>query len=286
MLNIDRQQLTSLLEDFHLLTGIRIVVRDDAGSERCSVPETLCEFCEYIRTSPEGRNACRRSDDAACAVCRKTGKPYLYTCHTGLTECVAPIMQGGVPIGYIMLGQTRREEDDCALAELRAQEYGLDGKRALELYRKIGRSPENKIRAAVAVMDACASYLYYHRLIAAEERTSIKIEEYVSENLNTDLSVKELCRRFRLSRVDLYACCRQAFGCTPAEYVRRRRLERACELLRETRLPVTAVAAQAGIGDYNYFSKVFRARYGVSPRAFRNAAKSGRAGQNDFTKNG
>lgn len=62
---------------------------------------------------------------------------------------------------------------------------------------------------------------------------------------------------------------RTATGTTPIEYLLEVRLRRAAELLRRTGLPVGEVAARCGFHDSNYFSKRFRALYGVSPRTFR-----------------
>ncbi|MDY2850769.1 MAG: helix-turn-helix transcriptional regulator, partial [Candidatus Borkfalkiaceae bacterium] len=52
-------------------------------------------------------------------------------------------------------------------------------------------------------------------------------------------------------------------------YIQNERLEYAEELLKTTDLPVSAIAVKAGIPDYNYFSKVFRKRTGISPKAYR-----------------
>ena len=51
----------------------------------------------------------------------------------------------------------------------------------------------------------------------------------------------------------------------PATYLRRRRLKRACELLRRTDLRVADVAYTTGFRDAAAFSKVFARAYGVSP---------------------
>lgn len=269
MLKIDRQQLLSLLRDFYRLTGIKIAIYDDEGVECYNVPERHCGFCAYVRSSPEGQAACERCDRQAMEICRKTGKLYLYTCHMGLAECYSPILQQGKCIGYIACGQSRMGEQENGNLQARAEEYGLSKEKLLSLYAEIGPTQEDNMHAAAAIMDACASYLYLNRLIEAGESVSGEIAKYVSGNLREDLSVDALCRIFHLSRVDMYSCCKDAFSLTPAEYVRRARLGKAAELLKETTLPVSQIAAMVGLDDYNYFSKLFRARFGLCPRAYR-----------------
>jgi AraC-like DNA-binding protein len=56
---------------------------------------------------------------------------------------------------------------------------------------------------------------------------------------------------------------------TPHQYLRRRRLERAARLLRETARPVTGICLDCGFQSLGAFSSLFRARYGASPREFR-----------------
>ncbi|OHE62958.1 MAG: hypothetical protein A2Z99_18495 [Treponema sp. GWB1_62_6] len=61
----------------------------------------------------------------------------------------------------------------------------------------------------------------------------------------------------------------RAYGLTPMEYLRERRLRRARELLRTGTLSIKEIACLVGIGDQYYFSKVFSARNGLSPSKYR-----------------
>jgi AraC-like DNA-binding protein len=61
----------------------------------------------------------------------------------------------------------------------------------------------------------------------------------------------------------------RAYGLTPMEYLRERRLRRAKELLRTSSLSIKEIACLVGIGDQYYFSKVFSARNGLSPSKYR-----------------
>jgi AraC-like DNA-binding protein len=60
---------------------------------------------------------------------------------------------------------------------------------------------------------------------------------------------------------------------SPAALIRRRRLERAAELLaaRHTGVNVESVAQECGFTSAEYFSRAFRREFGMSPRAYRSA---------------
>ncbi|MFR3482658.1 MAG: helix-turn-helix domain-containing protein [Clostridia bacterium] len=56
---------------------------------------------------------------------------------------------------------------------------------------------------------------------------------------------------------------------TPYAYLLQQKLAAAQNLLQNTTLPVQEIARQLGYDDAHYFSNVFKAQFGVSPRAYR-----------------
>lgn len=95
------------------------------------------------------------------------------------------------------------------------------------------------------------------------------IDKYIHENISAPLSVSHLCSEFHLSRYELYNICNEYFYCPPAEYIKKCRLTHACNLLRNTELAVNKIAVKCGIEDYNYFSKIFKSTYRLSPSEYR-----------------
>lgn len=82
----------------------------------------------------------------------------------------------------------------------------------------------------------------------------------------------DLAARAGLSPNHLAELFTRDTGLTPHRYLALRRLERAAELLRQTDLPVTAIAADLGFASPSHLARAFRARYGRSPRAWRTGA--------------
>lgn len=64
-------------------------------------------------------------------------------------------------------------------------------------------------------------------------------------------------------------CMKQHIGTTPLQYVLRLRLEEAKKLLGGTVLGIPEVAERVGIRDPNYMTRLFSARFGVTPGAYR-----------------
>jgi AraC-like DNA-binding protein/quercetin dioxygenase-like cupin family protein len=67
---------------------------------------------------------------------------------------------------------------------------------------------------------------------------------------------------------------RRTLGCTPAEYLRRVREESAARALAEGDAPLGRVALDAGYYDQAHFSRAFKARFGVTPSAYRTLARA------------
>ena len=84
-----------------------------------------------------------------------------------------------------------------------------------------------------------------------------------------ELDVASLARIAGLSRAHFSRVFTRAAGMSPAEYVLHERMKRAAHLLEVTDLSIKAVSLSVGISDPNYFSKLFRRAFSLSPSEFR-----------------
>ncbi len=96
--------------------------------------------------------------------------------------------------------------------------------------------------------------------------------EWLGEELRRPFSLEQLAARSRMSVSRLAHLFKTQIGVSPQQFAERRRLERACQLLRYTGLTVGEIAAETGYEDPFYFSKRFRRHLGRSPSEFRRAA--------------
>lgn len=84
----------------------------------------------------------------------------------------------------------------------------------------------------------------------------------------------DLARQVGLNDCTLKRGFREVFGTTAFGYLHDYRLEQARQLLLENRLNVSEVAVQVGFGSCSYLSKVFRKKYGVSPKQYQSQYKN------------
>lgn len=265
--NLEKMQ--ELLQDFYNLTNMKICIYDNAENELCFYPEKLTPFCSALRKDKVMQSRCIECDKRAFAECKKTYKPYHYVCHAGLIECVSPIVYDKKIIGYMVLGQRKDPKND--LFEDIAHRLPIALHDVLKThFHNLPYADVGKIHSATRILDACTGYEYLKGLLQSNERKIDNlIAGYVNEHLTDDLSVQTLCSKFHLSHREIYTIFKEYFQATPAEYVKLRRLYKACDLLKNTAMPVHKIAWQCGIPDYNYFSKIFKRTFNITPRTYR-----------------
>jgi AraC family transcriptional regulator len=95
------------------------------------------------------------------------------------------------------------------------------------------------------------------------------VVDFVEAHLDEQLSLGDLARTVSLSQYHFARKFREATGCTPHDFVMRRRVERARRLLRNTVLPISEIASSCGFADQSHLTRVFRRRAGATPRAVR-----------------
>jgi len=92
---------------------------------------------------------------------------------------------------------------------------------------------------------------------------------YVEAHLHRGFLQVEMARVLRLSPDYFARKFRATFAMAPSEWLTRKRLERAANLLIETRLGVAEIAIEVGFNDPKFFGRQFRRQYGLSPRDYR-----------------
>lgn len=103
-----------------------------------------------------------------------------------------------------------------------------------------------------------------------DERFCHKLERTIQTRMrNPNLNVDIIASQFGLGRTNFYRKVRELTGMSPNDYLRKCRMTKAGELLQNTELSISDVCVQVGIPDAQYFSRVFKAHYGVTPSLYR-----------------
>lgn len=104
---------------------------------------------------------------------------------------------------------------------------------------------------------------------AALSQECQKIKEYLDQNFTSLITLDSLSETVYISKHYLSHLFKEQTGISPIKYLTSKRMEKACELLSETELPVSEVSKAVGYENPLYFSQVFKRVYGISPVKYR-----------------
>lgn len=269
----ETQKLYDLLKAIHDLTGIKVTICNLDCDEIMTYPNESVAICRILRRQETGLAACSQSERERCEACRREQRRQIVQCHAGLTQIVIPIMNANALIGYIMLGQFVEQAGQAAFLQQitsRCAEYGVEEDKLLEYAGQVPCCSETQMQGVSKIVDVIASYIVLSGLLYPSE-TPLRqtILDYIAKNLSADLSVQALCRRFSVSKSELYRLLRGAAPEGVAAYVRQKRFSKACELLRCTRKSIWQIAEEVGYDNPDYFLRAFKKEIGVSAGKYR-----------------
>jgi len=141
--------------------------------------------------------------------------------------------------------------------------------------RRLARELDEEDEASALALEGLTLELLAHFLRAERRPRALDAPwmPVVLERLRSEPSTTlgELATLTGLHPSTLVRAFRRAHACSPGEYRRRWRLERACRWLGEGELPLAEVAARAGFVDQSHLTRALRATLGVTPAAYRRA---------------
>lgn len=97
--------------------------------------------------------------------------------------------------------------------------------------------------------------------------------EYIHAHWPERPALADIARAGGVHPSNLVRAFRAHLRCSPAEYMRRLRLEYAREALMTTARPIAEVALEAGFYDQAHFTSAFRRRYGATPAQCRGSRR-------------
>ncbi len=125
---------------------------------------------------------------------------------------------------------------------------------------------ENDIEPDTALQPAP---LYSERTKDARIRRAMLL---IERNIENPISCEFIARQSHLSVRQLERLFKSEVGISPIAYAERLRMERAQELLSNSREPLHQIAIRCGYKNHSHFSMRFKMVYGISPSALRSAA--------------
>jgi AraC family transcriptional regulator len=87
--------------------------------------------------------------------------------------------------------------------------------------------------------------------------------------LDEFVSLRRIAREVGVHPVYFAAAFRRFHGCSPGQYLRRKRFERARHLISDPDVSLAQVAIDAGFSDQSHLNRIFRRFTGMTPGQYR-----------------
>lgn len=98
-----------------------------------------------------------------------------------------------------------------------------------------------------------------------EARITDQVKMYLDNNIDQPLTVGDIAVSLCINPDYLSRLFKTEYGITLKEYILKRKMEAAQNLLRTTTLPISIIASKLGYDNFSYFSQAYRRVMGVSP---------------------
>jgi AraC-like DNA-binding protein len=109
---------------------------------------------------------------------------------------------------------------------------------------------------------------------------------YIQTHFHENITIEQLAKHSFLSISALERRFKKVMAKTPIQYITEVRLEHARLLIVESAIPITQVVEKSGFVNHSYFSKQFKAFFGLLPNELRNECKTGAKTKNGACKKG
>ena len=170
------------------------------------------------------------------------------------------LKNGGAEISHLV----------CHTAELLPVQNLVESMVWSLLHNEDGARRANQLRMAMLLLDL----LNHHECIDVQGEPGqgsplvLAALREIEDNCR-DASLSRVAERFHVSLAYLSALVRQATGNTFKELLQQKRLDRAQQLMRTTKLPVQAIAEAVGYDTTSYFYTIYKKAFGITPKEYR-----------------
>ena len=274
----EKKKMQEVMTLFYRLTHVVITLFDTNLEPIFDVGEWE-DYCLEIGKDEKRLERCRECDRRHAKDSEKSSGPYIYCCHAGLAEAVAPIRVDNTTVCYVMIGKFR-DSDGFYSSEQSvikaAEEYGLDKDNMLSMWRQLVSLDKEQLTSAILLLEILIGYMQDEKLFQAISSSfKRQIEEYVKAHMSEKITIENICNDLHFGYHELFALFKRDFKTTPHEYIDRMRFQRAKELLLNTSLSVSDIAISVGFSKPSVFSTFFKVKMkaGISPIEYRKQHK-------------
>ena len=171
------------------------------------------------------------------------------------------------------LAKKFRRDDEIIMATKREMlgiiELFLNRQRLPDWYVTNKMPVYNKKGKTIGVMGTIQR-LDQNRALATTDRIVTELIQLIVDDPGRQLSLAKFAQEKSLSHRQLDRRFKEATGLTPQQFLNRKRIEVACQLLRSERTPILTIALDLGYCDQSAFTTQFRQCMGITPLKYRN----------------
>lgn len=95
------------------------------------------------------------------------------------------------------------------------------------------------------------------------------LDTYISRHYAEQIKIEDVANELHLCSKQVSRIINKEYGMPLSKVVHRRRLSVACMLLRSTALPISQISESVGYEYENYFFRIFKDTYGITPTEYR-----------------
>ena len=258
---------------FYFENSIRITYWQANGKKYISGDANAPDspFCCLIKSNPALCAQCDACDKKAIAIARVERELYAYKCHIGLEEYVYPVLLEEKLLGFLMIGQVRKEEENTEqiMNKLNSLSiYGIDSRQLFSYYQLLPVISKEKMLAVTRMLKAIACYTYLSGYIRFVTPSIVsRTEEYIRKHLSEHIALDDISRALFISKSKLCHTVRAELNMSVIQLINTRRIANVKEMLLNGESLARAAEA-SGFSDSSYCSNVFKRMEGISPMDF------------------
>lgn len=210
---------------------------------------------------------CLRNKGRSCTIALR-GRAFSGKCPKGVWDLAIPVQLNGKTVAIVYLGGVLVPPDSAKRKKLYSYGRFIARFIVLELLRQAKLTGE-------------------HRKRRSEQFYVDNFNRFLEEHFSSPVSLGDLADTLNVNQNYLGKILRKHFGKSFHELLCERRMKQSEVLLTlHHALNITEIAGLCGFSDSNYFSTVFRQKFGMSPRKYRTLHQAEKPVRKNSSPNG
>ncbi len=274
---VNTSKIEEILQSFYEISGMDIAVVSDKN-KILARRYSGALYCACIHKSRRCLDQCLASDQCGMAKAQELGALVVYRCPFGIWEALMPIKKNDHVVGYLFLGMGIEDSEE---AKTKLLSTALETDPALpkkEIQKGIDGLPcysAEKLTAYASLLPMLAAYIESNHLLTENDMSiGQMVKGYVKNNLAGKITLSDISWHLHCSTVTLTEHFKKEFGMTIMEYVMKKKMQKAKQLLYHSDLSIREISEACGFVSSEHFSRSFKKHNGMSPYAWRAARLS------------